>query len=131
MVTRTEIVEAARSFVCLPYDPGLPSKGFLIAVAQRLGLPYRDNSALRQKFKLNMLPGDVVVVRINATQLQNAILNCKLPIRSAVAGTQRARGAGAHVLGDEYATCDGCEFDATVRQPRSAGTLERRTRKQR
>ena len=73
-MVRAQIVEAARSFVGLPHNPRLPSKEFLIAVAQRLGLPYRDNSALRQKFKLNMLPGDVVVVRINATQLQNAIL---------------------------------------------------------
>ena len=74
MVTRKEVVEAARSFVGLPYNPGLPSTGFLIAVAQELGLPHLDNSALRQKHKLNMLPGDIVVIRINATQLQNAIL---------------------------------------------------------
>jgi hypothetical protein len=31
-------------------------------------------SVLRSKLKQDMLPGDVVVVRINATQLQNAIL---------------------------------------------------------
>lgn len=74
MVTRTQIVEAARSYVGLPYNVNLPSKGLLIAVAERLGLPYRDASALRSKLKQDMLPGDVVVVRINATQAQNAIL---------------------------------------------------------
>jgi hypothetical protein len=33
-----------------------------------------DASALRSKLKQDMLPGDLVVVRINATQVQNAIL---------------------------------------------------------
>lgn len=74
MVTRAQIVEAARSFIGLPYQEGLPSKGLLVAVAQRLKLPFHDVSAFRSKLKQDMLPGDIVVVRINATQLQNAIL---------------------------------------------------------
>jgi hypothetical protein len=38
MVTRNQIVEAARSFVGLPYNEKLPSKGLLLAVGERLGL---------------------------------------------------------------------------------------------
>jgi hypothetical protein len=70
-VTRQQIVDAARSYVGLPYNSGLPSRGLLLAVADRLGLP--NGVALRAKLKQDMLPGDVMVVRITKTQAQNAI----------------------------------------------------------
>jgi hypothetical protein len=72
MVTRRQIVDTARSYVGLAYHPSLPSRGLLLAVADRLGLP--SGVSLRAKLKQDMLPGDVVVVRITRTQLQNAIV---------------------------------------------------------
>lgn len=74
MVTRTQIVEAAQTFVGLPYNPALPSKGFLIAVAQKLALPFRDVSALRGKARQAIQPGDIVVVRVSTTTATHAIV---------------------------------------------------------
>jgi hypothetical protein len=74
MVTRNQIVDAARSCVGLPYNEKLPSKGLLLAVGERLGLPHQDVSALRGKFKHEIKPGDIVVLRVSATTCQNAIL---------------------------------------------------------
>ena len=75
MITRSQIVEAARSFVGLPYHPQFPSRGLLLAVADRLGLP-KDMGALQGKFKSEhgLIPGDVVVVRIGASTAWRAIV---------------------------------------------------------
>ena len=75
MITRSQIVEAARSFVGLPYHPQFPSRGLLLAVADRLGLP-KDMGALQGKFKSEhgLIPGDVVVVRIGASTASHAIV---------------------------------------------------------
>jgi hypothetical protein len=63
MVSRIEIVAAAQSFVGLPFDPRLTSKGFLLAVADKLGLSGLDSSCLRGKHRSEAQPGDVVVVQ--------------------------------------------------------------------
>lgn len=75
MVTRTQIVEAAREFVGLPYHPQFPSRGLLLAVAARLGLP-QDTSSLRGKFKSEhgIKPGDVIVLRVSEGTAQHAIV---------------------------------------------------------
>lgn len=74
MVTRTQIVEAARSYVGLPFNG--PSRGFLLAVAQRLALTNTNPDALRGKSKSEhgIAPGDVVVVRVGWTSAQHAIV---------------------------------------------------------
>lgn len=76
MVTRNQISDAARTFIGLPYNPGFPSKGFLIGVAQHLGLPYCEASALRGKIKSEhrLSPGDIVVVRIGVSTASHAIV---------------------------------------------------------
>jgi hypothetical protein len=74
MVKRTEIVEAARSYVGLPCHPQYPSRGLLLAVAERLGLPHRQMEELRGKLKHELKPGDVVLIRVRGVFACNAIV---------------------------------------------------------
>jgi hypothetical protein len=95
-------MEAARSFVGLSYNPGLPSKGFLVAVAQRLRLPFHDVSALRGKPKQAIKPADIVAVRINATQAQNAIVTDRDGELYFVRPDQRTGKIVEHILDQRF-----------------------------
>lgn len=77
MVTRTQIVDAARSSVGLPYHPQYPSRGSLLCVAERLGLPHRRMEELRGKFRHELSAGDVVLVRIHGVFACNAIVSSR------------------------------------------------------
>ncbi len=98
MVTRTQIVEAARSYVGLPFNG--PSFGFLIAVAERLNVPHRSASDLRRKFTSEhcIKPGDVVVLRVSATTAQNAIVTEHKGELYAIRPDQRTGKIVEHIL---------------------------------
>lgn len=74
MVTREQVVAAARELVGLPFNSNLASKGLLLTVAQRLGLPTMNKNSLRGKFRAAISPGDVVVLRVKGLYLCNAII---------------------------------------------------------
>lgn len=74
MVTREQIVGAARKYVGLPFSPQLRSAGLLLAVAERLGLPDMNKDSLRPKFRAALSPGDIVVLRAKGLYLCNGII---------------------------------------------------------
>jgi hypothetical protein len=102
MVSRQDIVEAARSYVGLPFSG--PSRGFLIAVAERLNLPHRSASDLRRKFRSEhgIKPGDVVVLRLTATTAQNAIVTDRNGDLCLVRPDQRTGKIVEHILDQNF-----------------------------
>lgn len=64
MVSRSEIVVAAQSFVGEPFDPRHRSKGFLLAVGAKLGVVANDVADLQRIHPSAIQAGDIVVLRL-------------------------------------------------------------------